>query len=49
MEGRAGESEKIVAYSNTVEPLYNGHLRAEFSGHCKEVASMGRFSIREFE
>ena len=22
----------------TVEPLYNGHLRAKFSGRCKEVA-----------
>ena len=33
----------------TVEPLYNGHLRTKFSGRCKEVAVMGRFSIRGFE
>ena len=30
----------------TVEPLYNGHLRTEFSGRCKEVAVMERFSVR---
>ena len=34
---------------NTVEPFYNGHLRTESSGRCKEVAVMGRFSIRRFE
>ena len=33
----------------TVEPLYNGHLRTEFSGRCEEVAVMGRFSTRGFE
>ena len=34
---------------NTVEPFYNGHLRTKFSGRCREVAVMGRFSIRGFE
>ena len=32
---------------DTVEPFYNGHLRTELSGLCKEVAVMGRFSIEE--
>ena len=31
---------------NTVEPLYNSHLGAEITGHCREVAVVGRL---EFE
>ena len=27
----------------TVEPLHNGHLGAEESGHCGEVANVERF------
>ena len=43
------EEQNVCAVRNTVEPLYNGHLRTEFSGRCKEVAVMGRLSIRGFE
>ena len=28
-------------FHDTVEPLYNDHLKTEFSGRCKEVAVMG--------
>ena len=35
-----------VSYtSNTVEPLYNGHLGAEITGRCREVAVVGRFQL----
>ena len=38
-----------VAYIRIQSNLYNGHLRTEFSGRCKEVAVMGRFSMRGSE
>ena len=34
---------------NAVEPLYNGHLGTYLSGRCREVAVMGRLSIRGFK
>ena len=34
---------------DTAEPLYNGHFRTDFSGRCKEVAVMGRFSVKGFD
>ena len=33
----------------TVESLYNGHLRTDLPGRCREVAVMERLSIRGFE
>ena len=33
----------MYRYMYTVEPHYNGHLGAELSGCCREVAVVGRY------
>ena len=44
-ESSVGENKKIaiLSFLTTLEPLYNGHPGAELTGHCREVAIVGRF------